>query len=339
MSPGLLGSLDAIGGSAAAWLRFATAIGDRSLRASAAIKAVERRLAEHPGANVEDILGEFEGTLSRSEISGLGSTLKWKLLETSGDISAALLAGSGLEINSEPAAQAFRRLSGKSADEALTVALQRPDLRVPVDLMSPLAKAAWARGPEAVMALLRSPADFERRDQLEGILARWLDALPFGKSWARVSALGPEADRLRARVLGRAGAAEAAALVATQPVEFQSQWGASIAGHWASRDPDAAATLFLDSGAAGRTDPGAAVEAKLLAAKLVDADPDKAAAWVDRMPPGPVRDRAVLALVNAGAKDSPESAAQWVATMTDPVTRSVAQRVLDRAQPAKASGP
>ena len=50
-------------------------------------------------------------------------------------------------------------------------------------------------------------------------------------------------------------------------------------------------------------------------------DPASAAAWLDQLPPGARRDKAVSAFANGVARTDPEGAATWAVTISDPEQR------------------
>ena len=112
------------------------------------------------------------------------------------------------------------------------------------------------------------------------------------------------------------------------PPEVQARVRMDVVLGLGNRAPDVAAELWMDATPAELAQPGAAVVAEELAIRLLRRDPEVGSAWVQQLPPGESRDRAVARMIEAMARKDPESCVEWAATLTDPAAQTRAARAL-----------
>ncbi len=323
-------------GTPEAWLALSAQAGAPALRSAALARAVDAWMAANTGRSAAEAGAALGAGLDAREAARLAAIVKFHRSQSPEQLASALGTATRDELSSPAAAQAMVTLSNRSPAEALAVALRQPDVPVGGGVLTQLAAEAWKQGPATVSAWLRGSMDDARRTELERELARrFASAQDPAQKLAQLSTMGQEGDVLRSAVVEQAGPRKGAPLLDTLPAQMQAEGGGRIASAWAKTDARAAAEVFTSSGAAASTDVETAIQAKKIAFSLAHRDAAAAAAWVEALPAGPVRDRAVGGLVLVGARDNPESAAQWVQTIGDEGARRVAQGILDKAAQAE----
>jgi len=90
------------------------------------------------------------------------------------------------------------------------------------------------------------------------------------------------------------------------------------AGFAKTRDLDSAFKFITSLGSDANPAPGWTVAQGVEA--LYQNDDQAVILWVERLPPGEVREQAVVGMVNQWARHDPESASQWVEEHADPAT-------------------
>ncbi|MFN0127071.1 MAG: hypothetical protein ACKV19_10360 [Verrucomicrobiales bacterium] len=201
----------------------------------------------------------------------------------------------------------------------------------------------------------------DRVDLNEATLHRWMEVLPHEQqrtklleSWFfKQVRTGQTADLTAsvAQALAFAGEGESAAAIvmslgdassiqqvpevfASLPAEVQSRLRLELVASLGKRAPDVAAELWMDATPEELGQPGVAVVAEEVAAKLLRRDPEVASAWIQQLPPGESRDRAVARMIERTAKSDPATCLEWAATIVDPPSQQRARQALKLAAPA-----
>jgi len=133
---------------------------------------------------------------------------------------------------------------------------------------------------------------------------------------------------LTERVRSAAMAQHVPEVFAGLPPDVQARVRMDVVLGLGNRAPDVAAELWMDATPAELAQPGAAVVAEEVAVRLLRRDPEVGSAWVQQLPPGESRDRAVARMIEAMVRKDPESCAEWAATLTDPAAQTRAAKAL-----------
>jgi hypothetical protein len=211
---------------------------------------------------------------------------------------------------------------------------------VGVELMEPalLAQLFRSRGDGELRAWLEVVPGSGERQQLvsEWLLpvryARTADELASGV--ANALTFGADGESLVAGALGRPDgkvAQHVPELFASLPADVQARNRMDVVIGLAKSSPDAAAEIWMDATPGELSQPGAAVVAEELAARLIQRDTEVASGWLRQLPPGESRDRAVAVMVERLAADDPATCSAWAETIVDAGARARATAALDRA--------
>lgn len=178
---------------------------------------------------------------------------------------------------------------------------------------------AWAnRDPAGAAAGLAEIKDMGMRRQAIGAVAhRWAERDPQAAfAWIRgLPEPGQRMDVMRG-LFGQMGARSpelALDLAAELPRHQQLQMQKELVGGWARTDPEAAREWVLS-----RTDP--VEQQKMIVAAAAHFDwmaPDRAAAMLEKLPPGSARDNAVQNLVRSWAWSDPAGAREFAASLPE----------------------
>lgn len=113
---------------------------------------------------------------------------------------------------------------------------------------------------------------------------------------------------------------EKAAMLANQP-DYSTQDMSNVIGRWARADPNSVAAWLEENVGSLQEDRLAASEK--LTALWATMDAIEASAWLQKLPPGSLRDYGIKGLVEAIAPKDGRSAAEWVESIQDPAFRAV----------------
>lgn len=206
---------------------------------------------------------------------------------------------------------------------------------------------AWMK-PDQIVGHTRSEVEIQRwlnvlpdPAQRQDLMIRWLretqslqTAGDLAAGVAKAEAFGVEGEAVVAAVLGkRTGALtqQVPEMFASLPPEVQVRSRLEVVTQLGMGAPDVAAELWMDATPAELAQPGAAVVAEALTAKLLARDAEVASAWVQQLPPGESRDRAVAAMIERIASQDPATCADWAATIENPAAHARALAALERA--------
>lgn len=220
--------------------------------------------------------------------------------------------------------------------DAAHALLEEPALAVQVDAET-LGRVLIHKDPSSLPALLRVLPDEEQRQEtirrvlLPQSFPSTADQL--GTSVERGLSFGADGDAavvgfLTERVRSAAVAQHVPEVFSSLPPDVQSRVRMDVVLGLGNRAPDVAAELWMDATPAELAQPGAAVVAEELAVRLLRRDPEVGSAWVQQLPPGESRDRAVARMIEAMVRKDPESCAEWAATLTDPAAQTRAAKAL-----------
>lgn len=225
--------------------------------------------------------------------------------------------------------------------------------------------------PERALAMCQDPSIAawveigqiagDRVDLDQATLHRWLEVLPYEQqreklleSWffkqvrtgettdltasvAQALAFGAEGEPAAAMLMSRGDATflqQVPEVFANLPVEVQSRLRLELVASLATQVPDVAAELWMDATPEELAQPGVAVVAEEVAGKLLRRNPEVASAWIQQLPPGESRDRAVARMIERTAKSDPATCLEWAATIVDPPSQQRARQALKLAAPA-----
>jgi hypothetical protein len=189
---------------------------------------------------------------------------------------------------------------------------------------------AWLRllpEPEQRQELLRHlilPEAHPKSPEELATLAR--DALAFGVD-GESAAVALLTDRARPL------APHLPDVFASWPPDVQARTRLEMAVGLANRSPDVAAEIWMDATPEELAQPGAGVVAEDIAVRLLQRDPEVGSAWIQQLPPGESRDRAVARMIERTAHEDPATCAEWAATIVDPAARARADTALRKAPP------
>lgn len=172
-----------------------------------------------------------------------------------------------------------------------------PSLFLPADPV--IAQALAATNPQAALAFSQSlPPGDAKYQSLTNVIVT-IAKTDFATAWNNAASL-PSADN---------------------PIGIM----ASLVGVQAKKDPAQAAALIPQvPGAAGQ-----AAATTALAAIWVAQDPQAFTVWLDGLPPGDIRDAAIVQLVSSSqSTKNPDGVRAWVNTVSDPQTKSELVRKL-----------
>jgi|LakMenE18May11ns_1017448.scaffolds.fasta_scaffold9848376_1 hypothetical protein len=113
---------------------------------------------------------------------------------------------------------------------------------------------------------------------------------------------------------------EKAATLANQP-DYSTKDMSNVIGRWARADPNSVASWL--EGNVGSLQEDRLAASEKLTALWATMDAIEASAWLQKLPPGSLRDYGIKGLVEAIAPKDGRSAAEWVESIQDPAFRAV----------------
>gem|GEM_PF-2340617 len=215
--------------------------------------------------------------------------------------------------------------------------------------------AAWME-PKTIANTLRARGEAELRawlgvlpepGQRQELLKNWM--LPvlhprtpedLAAGVAQALAFGPDGEAVAVAVLERRTgslAQQVPEVFAALPPDVQARTRLDLVTGLGERAPDVAAELWMDATPEELAQPGVAVVAEELTKHLLRRDAGVASAWIQQLPAGESRDRAVARMIEHIAPQDPASCAEWAATIADPPSLARATAALEKASSTRSS--
>ncbi len=277
----------------------------------------------------EDLPNVIQFLWHKKHLSSAGEELRNRLLQrwaalNSNAAADWVIAQPAGAIQSDAIGRVAAAWAGKSPQEAIAWAKQMPEGELRNEFLSQLAYETATSSPISAMTLaVDMPAGTERDDLIAHVAANWANTNPQdARDWASQIQDPELRDRVLASVLNAIGSQDATqaaqwALELMQPGKFQEDVVVSLIPSMVRSSPESAAE-WVKSFPAGELQETAV---QSLVKNWPEDNLTQLTDWINSIVQGNFRDSTVSAWASRITPESPQTAADMIASMSDPKRR------------------